>query len=263
MPTKSERGTDRPKLASTVRLDAPLPPRGLRMGGRHFMDDRAMLTWATSDVRRLQVLCHLTEESRIVDWGCGAGRLASGLLASDTPFASYEGIDVQERVIAWAQENLTDPRLRWTHVNVANSRYNPNGTPTASIPVADHSVDVFYAYSVWSHLDAEDSAAYLRELARILASGGRALFTCFVEHGVPDAVENPDGYGPMAWDGPLHCVRFSKDYFDGLIAAAGLEVEYYAHGRETDGQSLYVVRRSPIFRAGRLSSTIRRTRGKA
>jgi hypothetical protein len=38
-------------------------------------------------------------------------------------------------------------------------------------------------------------------------------------------------------------VRFDRRFFEGLVAGAGLEVEDFTHGQETDGQSLYILRR--------------------
>jgi len=89
----------------------------------------------------------------------------------------------------------------------------------------------------------EDTAAYLGEVSRLLKPGGRAFVTAFVEEGVPDVEENPAGYGPLEWSGPLHCVRFDKAFFEGMVRAAGLEVDSLEHGQETDGQSLYILRK--------------------
>ena len=38
-------------------------------------------------------------------------------------------------------------------------------------------------------------------------------------------------------------VTFSRQYFESLINAGGLAVDRFEYGRETDGQSLYVLRR--------------------
>ena len=67
--------------------------------------------------------------------------------------------------------------------------------------------------------------------------------TCFVEEGVPAWEENPAQYGPLEWKGRLHCTRFARRHFEDHVDAAGLAVDRFEYGRETDGQSLYVLRK--------------------
>ena len=49
------------------------------MGGKHFKNDDAFIRTAVRDVKRLERLAGLTTDSRLLDWGCGAGRLAVGV----------------------------------------------------------------------------------------------------------------------------------------------------------------------------------------
>jgi SAM-dependent methyltransferase len=230
--------------AADSSYNGPLPPAALRMGGAHFRKDAAFVAAAVKDVRRLQRLAGLTEHSRLLDWGCGAGRLAVGVRAAGLgQVGDYHGVDVQADLIEWASTHLSDSRTHFTHVDLANARYNPSGAPERAIPEESDRIDVFYAYSVFSHLLAEESSDYLKEVARLLDPDGRALITCFVEEGVPDCEENPAGYGPLTWSGPVHCVRFERATFEAMVATAGLAVDRFVYGRETDGQSLYVLRR--------------------
>ena len=222
----------------------PLPPAKYRMGGAHFQDDDAFIATAARDVRRLGELAGLSPDSRLLDWGCGAGRLAVGVREVHGRIADYHGVDVQQRLIAWAAAHLQAPGFRFTWVDLANARYNPDGTRERTLAADPQSDDVFYAYSVYSHLLADDTAADLRLLAEALAVGGRAWLTCFVEDDVPDCEENPEGYGPLEWKGALHCVRYDRSYFERLVREAGLSVVGFEHGQETDGQSWYLLART-------------------
>ena len=56
-----------------------LPPSKYRMGGKHFKNDAAFIKTAVRDVKRLEKYAGLTKDSRLLDWGCGAGRLAVGV----------------------------------------------------------------------------------------------------------------------------------------------------------------------------------------
>jgi SAM-dependent methyltransferase len=230
------------KKASAKAPAKVLPPGKYRMGGEHFKDDAAFIATAVRDVNRLEDYCGLTADSRLLDWGCGAGRLAVGVRERFGRIADYHGVDIQPDLIAWADANLAGPGFRFTLLDVSNERYNPDGTPERTIGADPGSVDVFYAYSVFSHMNDDDTPAYLRLIAEALAPGGRAFVTCFVEEDVPGWEENPDGYGPLEWKGRLHCTRFSRRHFEDHVDAAGLAVDRFEYGRETDGQSLYVLR---------------------
>ena len=215
------------------------------MGGQHFKDDDAFIRTAVRDVKRLERFAGLNENSRLLDWGCGAGRLAIGVRENFTAgrIADYHGVDVQPELIEWASANLTAPGFRFTCVDVSNERYNPDGQPDRTIAADPGSVDVFYAYSVFSHMNDDDTPAYLRLIGQALSPQGRAFVTCFVEEGVPAWEENPVGYGPLEWKGRLHCTRFERRHFEDHVAEAGMAVDRFVHGRETDGQSLYILRK--------------------
>lgn len=219
-----------------------LPPTDLRMGGEHFLDDDDFVQSAIEDVRRLEEYAGLNRDCRLLDWGCGAGRLAVGVKAVLGHVREYHGVDVQPQLVEWAIENLSDERTRFSLVPSANARYNPEGSSVRSIPAEDGEVDVFYAYSVFSHMVPDEVAAYARIISRILAPHGRALVTAFVEEDVQAWQENPSGYGPIEWSGPLHCVRYDRGFLEDLLRESGLYVDIFEYGRETDGQSLYVLR---------------------
>jgi len=213
------------------------------MGGKHFKNDKAFIKTAVSDVQRLEKYCGLDSSSSLLDWGCGAGRLAVGVREHFGQIRDYHGVDIQAELIDWANENLTGPGFRFTHVNVSNERYNPDGSPERTLAAAPGTVDVFYAYSVFSHMNDEDTQAYLKLIEESLSTYGRAFVTCFVEEDVPGWVENPQGYGPLDWKGRLHCTRFARWHFEDHVNAARLAVDRFEYGQETDGQSLYVLRK--------------------
>ena len=222
---------------------AVLPPSKYRMGGTHFKNDAAFIRTAVKDVKRLERHAGLTSDSRLLDWGCGAGRLAVGVREHLGRIADYHGVDVQPELIDWANANLAGPGFRFTCVDVSNERYNPDGTPERTLAADPESVDVFYAYSVFSHMNDADTPAYLALIGQALAPTGRAFVTCFVEEDVPGWEENPEDYGPLEWKGRLHCTRFSRQHFESQVNAGGLAVDRFEYGQETDGQSLYVLRR--------------------
>jgi ubiquinone/menaquinone biosynthesis C-methylase UbiE len=216
------------------------------MGGAHFAADEALVSAARADVEKLRRHTGLAESSRLLDFGCGAGRLAIGIAEVFGRIGLYLGIDVQEELISWARRTIgSRPGFDFALVDAVNERYNPDGVAAHRLPCPDGGFDVVYAYSVFSHMRGADVEAYLGEFARVLAQGGRAYLTAFVEDGVTAESVNPFGYGRLFWLGKLHCVRYERQAFEGMLAAAGFEVVHFEHGVETDGQSLYAVRRLP------------------
>ena len=145
------------------------------MGGKHFKNDKAFIKTAVRDVKRLEKYCELSPESSLLDWGCGAGRLAIGVKDYFPSIRDYHGVDVQRELIDWGQENLAGDGYRFTYVDVSNERYNPDGSPERTLSADTHSVDVFYAYSVFSHMNAADTTGYLELLGQALTTTGKAF----------------------------------------------------------------------------------------
>jgi SAM-dependent methyltransferase len=183
-----------------------------------------------------------------------------GLLSRFGALENYTGIDVALPCIAWCQRFVAQPGVEFVHLDLANERYNPRGAPIDAdfgLPLPDAGFDVIYAYSVFSHMRPGDVRAYLREFTRLLAPGGGVYLSAFVEPNVEDVAINPPGYGrfPGAWEGPLHCVRFDRGFFEGLAREAGLVIERLDHSTETDGQSGVYLGRAPQYgsRSGQLA----------
>lgn len=226
-----------------------LPPPHLRFCGPEFQDDGYFLASARREALRLAAEAGLTSGSRVLDVGCGPGRLAIGLLDLPGGVAEYLGLDVHRPSIEWCRRNLgrANPAFLFHHLDVRNDRYNPGGSQPAGavrLPAESGSHDVANLYSVFSHMLPSDVEGYLHELRRILSPGGALFFTAFVEAGVPEVSVNPPGY-VRSWGGPLHCVRYERGYLERMLDEAGFAVEKLAHGTETDRQSAILARRTP------------------
>jgi SAM-dependent methyltransferase len=161
------------------RRDGRVPPRRLNFVGiTDFVD--------TGDefLGHFIALGGLQPDGRVLDIGCGIGRMArplAGYLGSD---GSYDGFDVNAQGIAWCQPRYADrPNFRFVLADIHNAVYNPGGTQTAvdyRFPYDDDAFDLVFATSVFTHLMTAEALHYLDEVARVLAPGARALLTFFV-----------------------------------------------------------------------------------
>lgn len=118
--------------------------------------------------------------SRVLEIGCGSGRMALPFQSYFTT-GHYVGVDISRDAIEWARRSLGDDRLRFEHIDVANEWYRPGeGQPVGRLPFDDDAFDFVYLTSVFSHLRAMESVAYLREISRLLAPGGTVFSTWFL-----------------------------------------------------------------------------------
>lgn len=102
-------------------------------------------------------------QARVLEWGCGPGRLIRHL-PTLLPGATLFGTDYNPTTIAWCRAHL--PGIQFTL----------NQLPPP-LPYAAASMDALYAVSIFTHLSAEAHRAWWAELVRVVRPGGVVLFT--------------------------------------------------------------------------------------
>lgn len=220
----------------------PLPPAHMRQCTAEFRDDEYFVASAEREVRKLVEHCGLGSDSRIFEIGCGSGRLPVGLISTDRSMVNYVGVDVDVEAVRWCERWISSehPTFQFVHIDVHNERYNPRGAIRLDdrfrFEVADQSYDLIYLYSVFTHMRIDDINVYLREFKRILAPEGRVLLTAYLENDVPDVTVNPPEYR-QEYRGPLHRIRFNRDFFENQLREHGLRMCRFDHQGEHDRQS--------------------------
>lgn len=112
------------------------------------------------DRRRSFLIGELRAGDRVLDLGCGGGTFTG--IAAQSGAASVLGVDIAEAALARARR--AHPQLEFESV--------PASGP---LPFDDNRFDLVWASEVIEHI--ADTAAWLSEVRRVLAPGGRVAIT--------------------------------------------------------------------------------------
>jgi len=104
------------------------------------------------------------KEIRILDWGCGPGRIIRHLPTLVGNGCEYIGTDYNKKSIDWCSKNLTDIYFYKNSLN-------------AQLPFDDNFVNLIYGISVLTHLSEQLHYDWFNELYRILKPNGIMLLT--------------------------------------------------------------------------------------
>ncbi|MEM1103394.1 MAG: methyltransferase domain-containing protein [Pseudomonadota bacterium] len=172
-------------------LSPPLPPDGLAPYSDR--DIRYMTASGLKDAARISdaIDAHAPWARRVLDFGCGTGRLTR-FLAQFRPDLALQGCDVNAGAVAW----MRAARMPGAYRAIAPA------PPTA---YADSAADVVFAWSIFSHFSEAMASRWLAELTRLTAPGGLVLLTIHR----PEAFEQPQDDGGHALADPD---RFFADF---------------------------------------------------
>ncbi len=104
------------------------------------------------------------EGRRVLDFGCGSGRLLRQFLW-EADQAEFHGCDISEEMVSWVRQHLCPP--------IADARVNGERPP---LDYPDDHFDLITALSVFTHI-ADGWSEWLLEMRRILKPDGRLIAT--------------------------------------------------------------------------------------
>jgi SAM-dependent methyltransferase len=168
--------------------------------------------------KQLLVQSGLKPDHRVVDVGCGSGRLALALRDYLGTEGGYSGTDVVPELLDYARARCP-ASWRFTVVEDLN------------IPAESQSADFVCFFSVLTHLQQHESYVYLMEAQRILRPGGKIAFSWLQypqNWDVFEATVNAERAGTLVHLNEFLSVDAIKAWADHL----GMDVEQIRSGDE-------------------------------
>jgi len=231
---------------------------------RRFYTDLAAAFAASrpvGDRALLPILPHIPERARVLDVGCGHGRLAL-LLARERPGSRYVGVDVSAELLAVAGElaaALPPGIAAFCRADIARPGW------TGALPAGPF--DCAVALAVLHHIPSFDlRARLLRDIGTVLAPAGRAILSTWqflanarmrrkvvpwTAAGLAVEKLEPGDY-LLHWKrggcSLRYCHLVDEAELQRLAAAAGLQVveSFRAGGREGDLSLVAVLQREKV-----------------
>ena len=155
---------------------APFPPADLMSNVSGLIDNKDFASHGCDIYLALNNASDipLTDFTKVLDFGCGCGRLARMFKAHDN---ELYGCDLDPRHIKWIQDNLD-------YMNAMVSDVHP------PLPYNDNFFDAIISVSIFTHLNESSQDEFLRDLHRIAKQNSRLLITVHGAMAIEKAINN-------------------------------------------------------------------------
>jgi len=198
----------------------------------------------------------LKKNAKVLDVGCGVGRIAVPLTSYLNEGGSYCGIDIVESGINWCNERIATKysNFKFIHSDILNKHYNKNGNIPAheyKFPFANETFDLVFLISVFTHMFPQDIENYMREISRVLKHKGNCLITFFlINNESKRLMKNPgsilnfkfhdDGYFWYKEADPEAAIAFEEEYIVTLFKSNGMTIDNSIHYGSWCGRDDYL-----------------------
>jgi SAM-dependent methyltransferase len=197
----------------------------------------------------------MTDVHSALDFGCSSGRVVR-VLAAAYPEVRWHGCDPNQAAIEWTAQSLPDIDFFLSH-------------DAPPLPLADGSLDLVYAISIWSHFAPELGLRWFDEMHRLLRPGGHLVMTThgfqsiayYVDGGMRSPAQSREIEHAMYTSGAWYAAEFGPQGDWGVINSQWgtcflspewvltklcplWQVVEFAPGRNQANQDVYVLRRT-------------------
>lgn len=127
----------------------------------------------------------LKPNDKVLDVGCGVGRIAIPLTRYLSAEGAYDGFDIVAESVEQCTRTIS-PRFhnfRFQLADLFNTHYNPRGRYSPDqykFPFPDERFSFVLLTSVFTHMMSQGLENYLSEIRRVLVPGGRCFATYFI-----------------------------------------------------------------------------------
>jgi SAM-dependent methyltransferase len=167
------------------KVDPLTPPRRLMNVGSNGFTRSDFNAIGRELFRYLVEVGGLTPNDKVLDVGCGVGRMAIPLTSYLSAAGSYDGFDIIAESIDYCTHKYSPrfPNFHFYHTDIYNTAYNPGGKGASHeyrFPFGDETFSFVVLTSVFTHMLSPGLENYLAEIERVLTKGGRCFITYFV-----------------------------------------------------------------------------------
>jgi len=189
-------------------------------------------------------------EATILDYGCGCGRIALALLEK-RPDCKYIGVDIVPEFIEFCHANITSINLNFEFFLIqSDNQYYKKYINKTQTNLTTHKqlekqkFDIAIVFSLFTHLDLDDTGKIMKFLRRSVHSSGSVIFSLFlIDQHAKKAISNkktwpftnsqfdPDSRGLVYdnYNGPLSAVGYTNNTIETVLREAELDgmMEFY------------------------------------
>ncbi|RIH99837.1 class I SAM-dependent methyltransferase [candidate division NPL-UPA2 bacterium Unc8] len=199
----------------------------------------------------------LKSNHKVLDVGCGIGRMSVPLTEYLSNEGEYYGFDIVEMGINWCKKNITNiyPNFNYEHSDIYNKMYNPKGVEKSSdykFNYNDNFFDFVFLTSVFTHMHTQDINRYLEEISRVMKTRCRCLITFFLMNAESIAlIKNKESTQNLIYkidnnsfakdkNIPESAIGFNEDYIKELLNKNGLNLIQPIHYGSWCGRNSFV-----------------------